>query len=426
MKRALSVLVALFSVSTLVLGSLLDLLEERLSQDVQYLQALKSLNQAQQRLSKDENWFIPYFDLGADVVFVDEEFQVQVHPRFSFDMNGWSIHVLNNLSVNSEDADWSGWSFELSRDLFQSEKIEDLEDQASYLEALWSVKNNRDRVFKNLVSEIFNSWIARQKLQLLREELEIRQRIYKEEAHCEGITVSKEELNTARKVLLSLEGNLEDLERQLLGKVEVDEPLLEETVEILESLVGTQTGEDIQREDIKALELRLKAAKEEKNRSFLQYLPSPSLSIRWFENPAPGQGEFSIGISLDWSLVDRGERNTNVKNIDLNYRIALANYQNTHDDLEDQLQSLEMAIASLETSQEIAEIDLKMAQTDLEKARRRFEEGFITEDELRLAEIEVMKRELDVKQIHFNTLITQLELQILHGVDLVALLEVTK
>jgi len=67
-----------------------------------------------------------------------------------------------------------------------------------------------------------------------------------------------------------------------------------------------------------------------------------------------------------------------------------------------------------------------MAQTDLEKARRRFEEGFITEDELRLAEIEVMKRELDVKQIHFNTLITQLELQILHGVDLVALLEVTK
>lgn len=425
MKRASLVLVTLFSFSIIVFGSLSNLLDERLSQDVQYLQALKTLNQAQQRLSKDENWFTPYFDLDTDVVLVDEEFRLQVQPRFSFDINGWGIHVLNNLSVNSEGADWSGWSFELSRDLFQSEKIEDLEDQASYLEALWSVKNSRNRVFKNLVSEIFNSWIARQKLQLLREELEIRQRIYEEEVHCEGITVSKEELNTARKVLLSLEGNLEDLERQLLGKVEVDEPLLEETVEILESLVGAQTGEDIQREDIKALELRLKAAKEEKDRSFLKYLPTPTFSIRWFENPAPGQGEFSIGIFLD-SLLDRGERNTNVKNIDLNYRIALANYQNTHDDLEDQLQNLEMAIASLETSQEIAKIDLEMAQTDLEKARRRFEEGFITEDELRLAEIEVMKRELDVKQIHFDTLITQLELQILHGVDLVGLLEVER
>jgi len=426
MKRALSALVALFCVSTLALGSLLDLLEERLSQDVQYLQALKSLNQAQQRLRKDKNWFIPYLDLSAEVVFVDEELLVQAQPRFSFDVSGWSIYISNSLSVNSKSADWNGWNFELSKDLFQSEKIEDLEDQASYLEALWSVKNNRNRVFKNLVSEIFDSWIARQKLQLMREELEIRQRIYEEEVHRTGVTVSEEELDTARKNLLSLEGGLEDLERQLLGKVEVDEPLLEETVKVLESLVGTQTGKDLQREDIRALEMRLKAAEEEKNRSFLRYLPSPSLSIKWLENPASGQGEFSVGISLDWSLLDRGEKATTVQAINLDYRIALANYQKTRDDLKDQLQSLRMALESLEISRQMAEIDLKMAQTDLDRVRRQFERGLITENELRLTEIEVMERELDVKQIHFNTLVTQLELQILQGVDLVALLEVER
>ncbi|HCZ06566.1 MAG: hypothetical protein PWP37_1173 [Thermotogota bacterium] len=426
MRNAVVVLLSFLTLTVLSLADISELLEERLEQDAQYLKAVKSLEIARQNLREDMNWFIPYIDLDAESELTDGELHAQIRPSLSFDIEGWNLVFSGGLSIDSESTNWSGWTLEVRKNLFQNEDEEDLTARAGYLEALWSVKNNANRVLKELLSEIIDSWFSAQELQLLKKELEIRRKIYEEEKSRLGITVSEAELGNSLKSILSLENSLKELEQQLQKKIEVDQPLLEEAEKLLETLVVKQETEEYYREDLKALEMRLKVAEKEKQRSFLQYLPEPIVFVRWFEDSSPDQNGFSIGLSFDWSVLDRGERETSLRGVELDYRIAQSNYEESKEDLEEQLRELQRSLESMEVSRQIAEIDLKIAKDDYERALREFEKGIITEEELQLKEIDLKRKELDFNRAHFDVLMVKLDMLALRGVDLVALVGVKR
>ena len=426
MRRIVFVIVLLISYP--VMAGFLNILKERLEEDTQYLQALKNLKIAQQKMQADRSWFMPYVQLNSRLFWEDGSLALSVNPMMSFDIEGWKVSISNTFSVDETGDSWQGWSISIDKNLFEFKDVEDLEELASYLQSVWDVKNSKNHVFRTLVEEVFDAWMTHERINVIRKKLEIRKRILKKKTVNEGVNVSEREIAIEERELLSLESNIRALEQKLIGAVEVSEEFLDEVLESVRNVLkngayGESWSWDL-REDLEAQKLLLKAAELRKKRTFVEYLPTPVLSFSWLEKPALSQHSLTVGISLSWSLIDKGERSVQIETTNLEYEILKVKLEKTFEELRNQWGALEKKREILDLEKRMKEIDLSLALSDLEKARRKLEMGLITRDELELLEMDVREKELEIREQEFEGILLELDALILKGLDIMGLLGV--
>ncbi|MHC1568471.1 MAG: TolC family protein [Candidatus Syntropharchaeia archaeon] len=426
MKVRRIVFIIVLLISYPVMASFLNILKERLEEDTQYLQALKNLKIAQQKIQADRSWFMPYVQLNSRLLWEDGSLALSVSPMMSFDVEGWRISISNTFSPDEANGSWQGWSISIGKNLFEFEDVEDLEELASYLQSVWDVKNSKNRVFRALVEEVFDAWMMHERMKVIRKKLEIHKRILKKKTVNEGVNVSEREIAIEERELLSLKSNIKALEQKLIGAVEVSEELLNEILESVRNVLKNGAyGESWDlREDLEAQKLLLKAAELRKKRTFVEYLPTPMLSFSWLEKPAPSQRSLTVGISLSWSLIDKGERNVQIETTNLEYEILKVKLEKTFEELKNQWMVIEKKRETLDLEKRIKEIDLSLALSDLEKARRKLEMGLITRDELELLEMDVREKELEIREQEFEGILLELDALMLKGLDITGLLGV--
>ena len=156
----------------------------------------------------------------------------------------------------------------------------------------------------------------------------------------------------------------------------------------------------------------------------MEYLPTPALSFSWLEKPAPSQHNLTVGISLSWSLIDKGERSVQIETTNLEYEILKVKLEKTFEELRNQWRALEKKREILDLEKRMKEMDLSLALSDLEKARRKLEMGLITCDELELLEMDVREKELEIREQEFEGFLLELDALILKGLDIMGLLGV--
>ena len=404
---------------TVVSGTFVDLLRERLESDTGYLTALKYVNEARQFLRSDTLWFLPYFDLDTQLSLYDE-FYLEMNPTISFNIEGWTFLLSNTISLDERNVVERGWTFSLSKELFDDERIDDLETFSNFLKRKWDLLSSRNRVFKKLVQEILDSWLKRRKMEILSEKIRIMRKKLEEDKGKEGHTISKDDILLMEKSIISLESNIKKLEKDLIDTVKVNDELYREVMNILKSLIRVDAKDfNVEnRLDVKAQKMLLEAAKKRERRIFLEYLPSPRLYLNWFENPPQGSENFSIGFELKWNISDRGEREEKVESIRLDYKIAKANYENLLDTVKKEFEGIKKDLEMVKQQRELAEIDLELARSEYERASRKFKQGLINEEDLTLSRLNVEEKELELEEQKINEILLKLDLLSVVGMDL--------
>ncbi len=404
---------------TILSETFMDLLKERLESDTGYLTALKYVNEAKQLLKSDTLWFLPYFDLDTRLSLYDE-LHFDVNPTISFNVEGWTFTLSNMISMNDKSVVEKGWTFSLTKELFDDEKVNDLEIISNLFKRKWDLLSNKNRVFKKLVQEIFDSWLKRRKIEILNERIKIMRRKLEEDKSKVGLTISEDEILLMEKSIISLENNVKKLEKDLINTINVDDELYREVIDIIKAIlkIDTEIFNVESRLDVKAQKLLLEAAEEKKRRVFLEYFPSPRLYINWFENPPQGSKNFSIGFEFKWSISDRGERENKVENVNLDYRIAKANYENLLDAVKKEFEEIKKNLEMVKQQKELARIDLELTRNEYERTSQKFKQGLISEEDLMLSKLDVEEKELALKEQEINEILLRLDLLSVVGVDL--------
>ncbi|WP_041076385.1 TolC family protein [Thermotoga caldifontis] len=418
----------------LVLASFLDEVQKNLQNDVNYLSAKLSYEEAVFQVRKDKNILIPYvgldkFTVSASISDSDLTYTVNVPLSITFsNVAGFNFSISNSWTYSSSKEEWSdsGWTFSVSRSLFSNFDLDQLEKQKNLFDTSWKLLSAKNNVFVNTANDVFNSYyyakkleITSKRLQLLNEQMEELRKAY------EAGSVAYEDIISTQKQLQNLVLQLEKI-RQTRSGVSKDYPqtVLDTMMNQLRRLTSELPDEQEALETVKsrydaqASYIALQIAKKQSERSYQTWLPNPTLSAG-LKLKEEGYS-VSLGFSFSYDLIDRGERSHAYRTTQSRFNLQSVSY-------EEKLRSLEKAVKDAYASMRIAEIskqvsglDLELKKMNLDRLNRKRE--FVSEQDLESALLDVEEAELELFKTEFDLLMSKVNLLTVLGFDLIELL----
>jgi outer membrane protein TolC len=219
----------------------------------------------------------------------------------------------------------------------------------------------------------------------------------------------------ARRAILLADAALEAIDAGVRAEAEALYPRVREMVEGWVRALPRKGVPPPESAEIAALRLELAAAERERSLWFLPYLPNPTVSASLgYDLDEPGL-TWQVALFFSTDLVDRGERAAAASTRREAPELARLG-------LESAERSRQRAVASAWNALEVLDLDRRIQALDVEDAREiaaqwreLFARGFITEEDVVMAEIDLAVAELDAVEIEHDILRKQLELLQLLG-----------
>lgn len=403
---------------TLSFSNFWQLYETELLKVPEYLKATQNLKQAELNLKQFESFLNPYLELtfGAEPLVINKNgvntFSMSFNLNF-LKVYGSSIGISFPLDVDfknsSIDLDYP--SLKISRNLFQEQRSEHLEALSNYYNSLWNLKEIEWSKLKELINDIFNWWYYGELKKLNVEKLEfLKQKMseIKEESEKKEL---KNQILEIQKLLLNYENILKNI------SINCSYELYEETLKSIKKLIEEvpKTSKSV-REDLLAIEYSKAAAFEKAKLWYLPYLPNPSLGISFGYNN--GEFNWSINISLSYTLIDHGEKKFQSENRKVDLKIKELEYLNKQKEITDNLTTVMNSIDSLMIEKELENLKIKNSSEQLVKDKKLFEKGFITISDLNLSRIENEILKVEYQNIENKILIRKIDFLIARGYKL--------
>ena len=374
-----------------------------------YLKNKESLDMSKLSLNKKESFWSPYLSLNTGFGGISFDKDGLKKMNFSIkanflDLYGSTIGLTLPFSINPND-DWKfdydlkELSLSFTRSLAKEPEVEMLNTKANYYNALYSLNNYKTSIFIETVKDVFSKYYIINSLKLNQEELQIQKNKYKLETDED----KRESLNLQ---ILQREKIINSYKVQLKSLSEVDETLYSSTKKYVEGLINTSKETTVtNRYDLKAINLSTRAKELQKNNWFLPYLPDMSINITVSDF---NDFTWSIGVSFDYSIFDRGERliaisSRRINSNEYSYAEALASIDNT-------ISTLKNLITNSEIDIQISKINLQNTFEEYNSKKKLLEKGFITEDDFNFFELEYEVKKLELEKINNDMLINKLKL----------------
>ncbi len=423
----------------LVFGSFESILEEKLSKDSSYLLARMEFENSRLENNQKTNWFMPYVTVGGANTFgatiTDDKttYSVNLPVSVTFkNVYGFDFAIGNYWRYNSQDGTWKedGWAFSVSRQLFADFDIEGLVALQKLENSAWSLLNARNNVFTSVVDEIFNDYYYGAKLEILNIQLQllIEQVDVIQQKYHAGVATLDELLKT-QKELQTLTQQLTDLQRSRITISRTySKEVFDEMLEVLEKITSELPGEDEAmqivgyRPDIKASEIGLEIAKRRCERSYQTFLPNPSItaSVKIPQNSSPNIGfAVSFGLSLNYTILDRGERNNSYEKTIESYNIQQKVFEEKLATVERDVKRAVLTMRVSEYSKKTAELDFQLAKIDYERTMKAAQ--YLSEQDIQKAKIQLRNAEIELSRAYYNLLMARVNYLKILGMDLVDL-----
>lgn len=418
----------------LALASFLDEVQKNLQNDVNYLSAKLSYEEAIFQVQKDKNILIPYvgldkFTVSASISNNDLTYTVNVPLSITFsNIAGFNFSISNSWTYSSSREEWrdSGWTFSVSRSLFSNFDLDQLEKQKNLFDTSWKLLSAKNSVFVNTANDVFNSYyyakkleIISKRLQLLNEQMEELRKAY------EAGSVAYEDILSTQKQLQNLVLQLEKIKQTRSGvSKDYSQTVLDTMMNQLRWLTSELPDEQEALETVKsrydaqASYIALQIAKKQSERSYQTWLPNPTLSAA-LKLKEEGYS-VSLGFSFSYDLIDRGERSQAYRTTQSRFNLQSASY-------EEKLRSLEKAVKDAYASMRIAEISKQVSGLELELKKMNLDrlnkkKEFVSKQDLESALLDVEEAELELFKAEFDLLMSKVNLLTVLGLDLIELL----
>ncbi|BBE30744.1 membrane protein [Tepiditoga spiralis] len=374
-----------------------------------YLKSKESLDVSILSLNKKENFWSPYLSLNTGFGGISFDKDGLNKMNFSIKANflelyGSTIGLTLPFSIDAKDnwkfdSDLKNLSLSFTRSLAKEPEVEMLNAKSNYYNSLYSFNNYKTSIFIKTIKDIFSKYYIINSLKLNKEELQIQKNKYNFETDED----KKESLNIQ---ILQREKIINSYEVQLKSLSEIDESLYESTKKYVGNLVeNSKESTIVNRYDLKAIKLSTKAKELQKNNWFLPYLPDMSINISISDI---NNFNWSISISFDYSIFDRGERliainSRKINSNEYSYEEALTTINNNINTLKDSIINSEIDI-------QISKINIKNALEDYNNKKKLSEKGFISKDDFNLFKVEYELKKLDLEKVNNDMLINKLNL----------------
>jgi len=428
-KRTICMWLGLCLIPFSVFSSVLQVLDERLGQDLTYQKLMVEQVAAERALAEYEGFYLPYVSIGTGSGgFVFDESglktgEIALNADF---LHVWGASVGISLPYGYTRAgDQTGWGFgdfvlTASRELFPEEETKKLEMRASSLKAAFSLNQKRWAVFAELIQSLFDYRHTTQLYTATLEKAEIYRRFWAQENE----RVTKEsywkQVLTLEKMVQETRSLLVDYKQwQIYGPSEI-EAFYEEIMTLIPSYYAQcDTAAFGSRPDLLALELEGKSA--EKTGDFwylpyLPYLPNPqfSLSAR-FDIQSPSMSliqriSWSLSVKMDVPLLDRGERELEAMKRKQNKDLKALEYAQTRASLEDEMEKLSLKQRAILIEIELKGLEVSQSLERLQRDERLQKLGYLTEKDYRLSYLNHRETELEYEKVLQKQIIGQLDL----------------
>lgn len=169
--------------------------------------------------------------------------------------------------------------------------------------------------------------------------------------------------------------------------------------------------------EIKKLRLQADALREKIAVDRSRYLPDLGFMAKydWQNGYQPDideiEGAWSVGVSLNWRLIDGGERKSKVSQA----RLDVSRVNNLEEDMKSYIESeMETAVAEMETATEeisLARKKLRLASEGLRIAEAQYEQGLLGISDLLDLELDRARAELALNNAAFNLAMARIDLK---------------
>ncbi|PNR97238.1 TolC family protein [Petrotoga sp. 9PWA.NaAc.5.4] len=436
MKKFLILTISLLTGVLMLYGTTFEeLYNENLYKSSSYAQAKLGLESAQVDMNKIDNFFMPYLGLSFDTIKLGTTGPTSVAGlvfgglgetegyKLSFNVNflevwGASVALSFPFTFNVKDE----WNIEtpesedinirLSRDLTKLDRVERLNTEASYYDALSKYYFVQTNIFIDTVEDIFNRHYNEKMIELSQKELEILQNKYQASTDEDVKKNIEKQILSAQKTLEGLKSSNASLEY-----FEYSEELYNQTKNIVKNLINSNQNysKNInERLDLKSLKLKEEASNIQKNFWFIPYIPFKNVNLSF--SPFKEENKWSIGIGFELTILDKGERQLVSNNMKSNF--AMLTY-------DESLKKVEETVRSLETNNKMLNYDLNINQIDLDNALDEYNKnvdlynkGYITREDLELSEISLKRAQLTKENTENSLLLNELRIRQQYYVDI--------
>ncbi|MDI3472044.1 MAG: hypothetical protein PWQ20_67 [Thermotogaceae bacterium] len=418
LRKKLLLFLVFLSFFTLAFSDFWQLYKNELLKTSEYLTAVQSFKQAELNLKQFENFLNPYleFTFGAEPLVINKNginaFSVSLNLNFLkvYGSNiGISLPLDIDLKNDSIDLDYP--SLKISRNLFQEQKAEHLEALSNYYSSLWNLKEVKWSKLKELINDIFNWWYYNELKKLNVEKLEIIKQKMSEVKEDSEKRELKNQILEIQKSLLNYENILKNIDIDC--SYELYEEALKSIKELIEEIPGTSKA---LREDLLAAKYSKEAAFEKSNLWYLPYLPNPSLGITFGYND--GKFDWSISISLSYTLIDHGEKKFQSENRKVDSKIKELDYLNKQKKIVENISTIMNSIDSLMVQKELENLKIEDSSEQLEKDKKLLDKGFITALDFELSRIENEILKVEYQNIENEILIKKIDFLLERGYEL--------
>ncbi|RAO99376.1 hypothetical protein PW5551_04375 [Petrotoga sp. 9PW.55.5.1] len=411
-----------------------ELYNENLNKSSSLAQAELNLKNEKIKMEKIDNFFVPYLSLSVDTI------KTEINPTtgkpitigglvfdkdggiegYSFALNtnfvevwGASLALSFPFQIIFDDFDVQfPWdedlqkqiSLILSRDLTKLDRVDRLNTQASYYNALSNYYMAQMNVFIDTIQDIFSRYYNQEMIELSQRELEILHNQY-QAATDEDLKESIEkQILIAQKTLEGLKSSNASLEY-----FEYSEELYNQTKDIVESIVNSNQSysKNIEeRLDLKALKLQEEASNIQKNFWFIPYIPFNNVSLSF--SPFNDDNDWSISVGFQLAILDKGERKLASDTMKSN--VATLTYDESVKKIEETVRGLETNTKTLNYDLNINQIDLDNALDEYNKNVDLYNKGYITKEDLDMSEINLQRTQLTKENTENNLLVNELRI----------------
>jgi hypothetical protein len=403
-KVILILFLSLFSIISF--SSVEDIFKEELNKNIQLKESENNLKNIEINIKKKNNFFIPYMSiksspfvmlnnqnsdsinfniLNVQKTLNDYTYSTKLYLNFT-ELYGAQLGMTLPFGYNEDENKFQigNLGLSISRDLKKEPEVEKLNLEANYYDAIYSIKKTKNSIYISTINSIINKNNNEELMNLNMKKLELLVKKYeylKDEDEREKVEL---DIIKTKKSIQSLKDKQENFD------YDIDKKTYEEALNLLKKYDEKINMNYIQREDIKALNKRVEAAKIQETFWFLPYLPDMSVAfnINDLEN-----FKWSLTFDLNLNVLDFGEKE------------QLANTRkNNYSDLKvkEKIDSIERTIKSYLNDIRINEFDkkinasnLKQSKENILKNRKLFENGFMSELDYDLYEIDYRINEIN-------------------------------
>lgn len=414
-------------------GSFWELYTENLKEDITFQQQSLRLMSAEQGYKQYEDFFQPYVTFGTGkgngMIFNEEGLKSS-----SFGLNANLLHVFGTdigLSIpfsyvkdrkssngeSQEDFKIENISMNISRDLISEDNADKLQKKADMLSASFTLNQAAWTVFIGTVKSIFDIRYNRELLLLYEKKSDIYSELMEEATDSDNRRNYEKMYLNAEKLRIGVESIMLELSKyEVLTDEDVDS-IYGEILLLIPDMYENSVEKDIfLRNDIRSLALSKQAAEEKAELWFLPYFPNPHLTFTPSFNVADPELDFedrfswSLSVQCDMTLFDRGEMESESISRKGNAEIKKLEYSQKTDSLEKKIESLHLEEKKSMLDYEIKQIDYQIVKESYERNQKLYKKGYITQNDMKLSEIEFIQKKLDYEKAFQQLLMDKLNI----------------